>query len=132
MPSIGGIGLLEGANGGTVFLDEIGEMSLHCQTKLLRALQEREISTVGATARVCLNVRVIAATNRNLESEVKSGRFRQDLFFRLNVRKSRFRRFESGRAIFDLLVDLFLSKYRDLRPSIGSISERRYAMPDVL
>ncbi len=117
------IGLLEAASGGTVFLDEIGEMSLHCQTKLLRALQEREIRPVGATARVCLNVRVIAATNRNLESEVKSGRFRQDLFFRLNVLQITLPALRERKSDIHLLVDLFLSKYRDLRPSIRSISE---------
>ena len=78
-------GLFERADGGTIFLDEIGEISLTVQVKLLRALQNREVQRVGATQVCQVDARVIAATNRDLEVEVKAGRFRQDLFYRLNV-----------------------------------------------
>jgi DNA-binding NtrC family response regulator len=78
-------GLFESAEGGTVFLDEIGEMVPAMQAKLLRVLEERSFRRVGGLQDIKVNVRVIAATNRNLEEEVKAGRFRQDLFYRLNV-----------------------------------------------
>jgi DNA-binding NtrC family response regulator len=78
-------GLLESADGGTVFLDEIGEMVPLLQAKLLRFLEEKTFKRVGGAADIKVDVRVVAATNRNLEDEVKSGRFRQDLYYRLNV-----------------------------------------------
>jgi DNA-binding NtrC family response regulator len=78
------LGLLESAHGGTVFLDEIGEMPLPTQAKILRALEQREITRVGALRPKTIDVRFFAATNRDLESEIASGRFRQDLYFRLN------------------------------------------------
>jgi Nif-specific regulatory protein len=78
-------GRLEIASGGTVFLDEIGEMPLQLQAKLLRVLQERQMERVGGTQPIKLDIRLIAATNRNLEVEVRAGRFRQDLYYRLNV-----------------------------------------------
>lgn len=81
----GKIGFFELANGGTLFLDEIGELQLSVQSKLLRAIQEKEITRVGGKNRIKLDIRVVAATNRNLEQEVKDGKFREDLYFRLNV-----------------------------------------------
>ncbi|MEG0906795.1 MAG: sigma 54-interacting transcriptional regulator [Cellulosilyticaceae bacterium] len=83
--SNGKIGFFELANGGTLFLDEIGELELSVQSKLLRAIQEKEITRVGGKNRIKLDIRVIAATNRNLEMEVENKKFRQDLYFRLNV-----------------------------------------------
>jgi len=77
------IGKFEEANEGTIFLDEIGEMDLLMQTKLLRVLQEKEVTRIGSNKSIKLDVRVIAATNRNLATEVKAGRFREDLFYRL-------------------------------------------------
>ncbi|MDP9131426.1 MAG: sigma-54 dependent transcriptional regulator [Candidatus Binatota bacterium] len=78
-------GKIELAHGGTVFLDEIGDISEEMQTKLLRFLQEREFERVGGTELISVDVRIIAATNRNLEAAVKDGRFREDLFYRINV-----------------------------------------------
>ncbi len=79
------IGKFEQAHDGTIFLDEIGEMSLDMQVKLLRVLQEHEIERIGGKAPIKINVRIVAATNRNLEKEVAEGRFRLDLYYRLNV-----------------------------------------------
>ncbi len=79
------VGLLVRASGGTLFLDEVGEMSLELQAKLLRALQERRIRPLGQSTEVAFDARIIAATSRDLEQEVRSGRFREDLFFRINV-----------------------------------------------
>jgi DNA-binding NtrC family response regulator len=79
------IGKFEQADGGTIFLDEIGELPLEVQVKLLRVLQEKEIERIGGRNTIGLNVRIIAATNRNLEQEVAEGRFRMDLYYRLNV-----------------------------------------------
>jgi len=78
-------GLLAIAEGGTVFLDEVGELAVDLQAKLLRALQEKEIRPVGSTKQVPINVRILAATNRDLEEAVGQGEFRRDLYFRLNV-----------------------------------------------
>jgi two-component system NtrC family response regulator len=85
----GALGLKQGkfefANGGTLFLDEVGEMSLNLQVKLLRVLQEHEFQRVGGNKDIQVDVRIVAATNKHLKEEVDAGRFRADLFFRLNV-----------------------------------------------
>jgi transcriptional regulator with GAF, ATPase, and Fis domain len=78
-------GLFEAADGGTVFLDEIGDMDINLQAKLLRVLQENEIKPLGGTKTKRIDIRIISATNRNLEEDVRSGRFREDLYYRLNV-----------------------------------------------
>ncbi len=79
------IGKFQKADGGTIFLDEVGDMSLRTQAKVLRALEEQRFEPVGAGASVQVDVRVVAATNKNLEEEIERGNFREDLFYRLNV-----------------------------------------------
>src|SRR5213079_2834229 len=79
------IGRFELANGATIFLDEIGEMPLELQVKLLRVIQEGELERLGSAKTINVDVRIIAATNRNLNAEVNKGRFREDLWYRLNV-----------------------------------------------
>src|SRR2546428_10142294 len=78
-------GKFEVADGGTIFLDEIGDMSLKTQAKVLRVLQEQTMEAVGGAARIKVDVRVLAATNKDLQTEIRAGRFREDLYFRLNV-----------------------------------------------
>jgi len=104
------IGLLEHANGGTVFLDEIGELDLNLQKKLLRFLQEREILRVGGSSRIKLNVRIVAATNKDLDSEVLEKRFREDLFYRLNVVKISIPPLRERKDDILLLAQHFLEK----------------------
>jgi DNA-binding NtrC family response regulator len=101
-------GLWVEAEGGTLFLDEIGETSQAMQVKLLRALQEGEIRRVGASKTERIDTRVIAATNRNLEKEVKNGTFREDLFYRLSVVTLRVPALRERRADIPLLADRFL------------------------
>jgi two-component system response regulator AtoC len=105
-------GRFELAHKGTIFLDEIGEMTLGTQKKLLRVLQEREFERVGGTTPVKVDVRVIAATNRNLRHEVEQGRFREDLFYRLNVITIHMPPLRERKEDIPLLVEHFLNKYR--------------------
>src|SRR5215470_4473369 len=103
-------GLLVSAEGGSVFLDEIGELALDLQAKLLRALQEKEVRPVGATHRVPINVRILAATNRNLTEMVEQGRFRKDLYYRLNVVNLRLPSLKQRREDIPLLIAHFLDR----------------------
>ncbi|PYV84997.1 MAG: sigma-54-dependent Fis family transcriptional regulator [Acidobacteria bacterium] len=103
-------GLLAIADGGTVFLDEVGELPVDLQAKLLRALQEKEIRPVGSTKLVPINVRILAATNRNLEQSVSQGSFRRDLFFRLNVLSLRIPPLRERRQDIPLLGTAFLER----------------------
>jgi DNA-binding NtrC family response regulator len=104
-------GLFEYANGGTVFLDEVGEMSLAMQAKLLRVIQNREIQRVGSPEVRQINVRLIAATNRDLRAEVLAGRFREDLFYRLSSIQIRIPSLAERLEDIPLLVQFFLHKY---------------------
>jgi Nif-specific regulatory protein len=105
------VGRIESANGGTLFLDEIGDLSLTAQAKLLRVLQEREVEWVGGRRPVPIDIRLIAATNKDLKEEIKQNRFRQDLFFRLNVIHIRMPALREIRTDIPLLAMHFLRKY---------------------
>jgi DNA-binding NtrC family response regulator len=116
-------GLMEVADKGTLFLDEIGDLPVDLQAKLLRALQEKEIRPVGSTERVSLAVRVIAATNRDLEAAVRQGGFRQDLFFRLNVVQIKLPPLRERKSDIPILVNSFLEKYCEANGKTRTISE---------
>ena len=106
-------GRFELAHRGTIFLDEIGDLSPHIQAKLLRVLQERELERVGGTGVIKVDVRLIAATNRNLEDDVKAGRFREDLYYRLNVFPLRMPPLRERKGDIMLLADYFTEKYAE-------------------
>src|ERR1700735_4524200 len=106
-------GLMEAAGSGTLFLDEIGEMPIDLQSKLLRALQEKEVKPVGSTDRIPISTRVIAATNRDLESALRQGQFRQDLYFRLNLAQIKLPPLRERKSDIPLLVHSFLEKFSD-------------------
>ncbi len=99
------------ANGGTLFLDEIGDIPLHLQVKLLRAIEESEILPVGGTATIKTDIRIIAATNRNLLEEIEAGNFRDDLYYRLNVVEIKLPSLNERREDIPLLVEHFIKKY---------------------
>jgi two-component system, NtrC family, response regulator PilR len=110
------VGLFEQASGSTLFLDEVGDLKRDLQVKLLRTLQEREIMRVGGNERIRVDVRIIAATNQNLEQSVRDGRFREDLYYRLNVIPIVLPPLRERRPDIPLLVEHFLQKYSGGRP----------------
>jgi two-component system response regulator HydG len=116
-------GLFEAAGDGTLFLDEIGDLPVDLQAKLLRALQEHEVKPVGSNERVGIRARMIAATNRDLEALIRTGGFRQDLFFRLNVVQIKLPPLRDRRSDIPLLVSSFLEKFSDPARPIRTISE---------
>lgn len=130
-------GLLVAAEGGTLFLDEIGEMSAATQVKLLRAIQEREVIPVGATEPIAVDVRILAATNRDLEDEIRRGTFRSDLYYRLNVIQLRLPPLRDRMEDIELLARHFLERLagregtdapRELQPEALDVL-RRYDWP---
>ena len=122
-------GIFEAADGGTLFLDEIGELPLTIQVKLLRAIQERIIRRVGSTEDTHVSVRIIAATNRDLEQMVKAGTFRQDLYYRLNVIQIEAPSLRQRRDDIPILAKHFLKKYNErLNKNISGISQDALAV----
>lgn len=111
---MGKIGKFELANKGTIFLDEIGDMPIYLQTKLLRVLQERKITRVGSNKEIDIDVRVIAATNRNLKELIKENKFREDLYYRLNVIPFEIPPLRDRIEDIDLLIDFFIKRYTNL------------------
>jgi two-component system response regulator AtoC len=121
-------GLFQTASGGTIFLDEIGELPLEMQAKLLRVLQEKEVRPVGSNTKLKVDVRVIAATNRDLEAAYRDGSFRKDLFFRLNVVAVHMPPLRERKADIPALVHWFLNKFTPER----SVQVTHDAMQDML
>lgn len=105
------LGLLEFTDGGTFFLDEIGELPYRLQAKLLRVLQERSIRRVGGTDEIAVDIRVVAATSRDLESEIKAGRFRDDLYYRINVARIQLPPLRERAEDLPLLIEGFMDRY---------------------
>lgn len=117
------LGLLQAADGGTIFLDEIGELPMVLQAKLLRSLQEKEIRPVGSTERIPIDVRVIAATNRDLEAAVRAGTFRQDLFYRLNIVQIKLPALRERKIDIPILVAHFLEKFSGPLQQVRAIAD---------
>jgi two-component system response regulator PilR (NtrC family) len=125
------IGLFEAANGGTIFLDEVGELPLSLQVKLLRVVQEKSFKPIGGTEEKVVDVRIISATNQDLEKRVIRGRFREDLYYRINVIQIRIPPLRERREDISLLAQYFLEKYsREMKKDIKRISS--YAMESLI
>jgi transcriptional regulator with GAF, ATPase, and Fis domain len=124
------LGKFELADSGTIFLDEIGDLGLGVQSKILRVIQERRFDRIGSTSTLDVDVRIICATNRALADEVKEGRFREDLFFRINVFPVTVPPLRARREDIDALSDFFLQKFaRELKkPSLRISSDAREAL----
>lgn len=105
-------GYMKAADGGTLFLDEVSELPLNLQVKFLRVLQEREFTPVGATTPINVNIRFIASTNRDLKQEIKAGKFREDLYYRINVIEINLPSLKEREEDIPVLADHFLNKYR--------------------
>ena len=116
-------GLLTIAEGGTIFLDEVGELPVDLQAKLLRAIQEKEVRPVGSTKRMSINVRILAATNRDLEQAVSQGGFRRDLYFRLNVLSLRVPPLRERRSDIALLIGYFMERLKTTSGKEKTLSE---------
>lgn len=115
-------GFFKAADGGTLFLDEISELPLNLQVKFLRVLQEREFTPVGSTSPLFVNIRFIASTNRDLKQEIKNGKFREDLFYRLNVIEINLPSLKEREEDIPVLADHFLDKYRkEMNKSVRGI-----------
>ena len=128
------IGRFELADGGTIFLDEIGEMPLELQCKLLRVIQDGEFERLGSPRTIKTDVRIIAATNRNLEEEIKNGRFREDLFYRLNVFPITMPPLRQRKEDIPLLVNHFVAKFnkkigKKIRDRVKRDPERPSGIP---
>jgi DNA-binding NtrC family response regulator len=122
-------GLFETADGGTVFLDEIGEMTPGLQAKLLRFLEEKTFKRIGALTDIRVDVRVVAATHRNLEEEVKAGKFREDLFYRLQVMPIMLPPLRERRGDIPLLVDYYIDQYnREFRKRVKGVTPEALAL----
>ena len=126
------LGKFELADSGTIFLDEIGELGIGVQSKILRVLQERRFERIGGTATIDVDVRIICATNRSLADEVKNGRFREDLFFRINVFPVTIPPLRVRKEDLDSLTDYFLQRFaRELKkPSLHMTDEARALLRD--
>jgi PAS domain S-box-containing protein len=121
----GKIGLFEMAHMGTIFLDEIGDMPLNLQSRLLRVIQEKEVMRIGDDRVIPVDVRIIASTNRNLEEDIEKGAFRRDLFYRLNVLKLIIPPLRERKEDIPLLVDLFVEKYSSrLGKKVNGITQK--------
>jgi DNA-binding NtrC family response regulator len=117
------MGFFKAADGGTLFLDEISEMPINLQVKLLRVIEQREVTPVGTSAPMSVNVRILASTNRELKKEVELGRFREDLYYRLNVVEIRLPSLSERTADIPLLIDHFVDKHRkEIRKDIKGVT----------